>query len=124
MTVCIKFLSFFTRDMKDTIVVVRSHHGLQDGPMLGEYSAQVEVLTQVVVPDHFRGLSEALWKNETRLVSGYDLYRTLTTAVIAVGTDTGAALPSWAVDLFAEEVPTTRSHWEARFSGSPVAETV
>jgi len=115
-----QFLSeFFTReDMDDTIVVVRADHGLQDGPMLEEYSTQVEVFrpfTEVVVPEHFRGLSlEALWKNQARLVSGYDLYRTLTTAMIAGGTDTGAALPPWAVDLFAEEVPTTRSCWEAR----------
>ena len=108
MTVCIKFLSdfFFTReDMGDTIA-------MSEG-----YSAQVEVFrpfTEVVAPDHFRGLSEALWKNQARLVSGYNLYRTLTTAMIAVGTDTGAALPSCAVDLFAEEVSTTRSCWEAR----------
>ena len=114
-----QFLSdFFTREeMGDTIVAVRSDHGLQDGPMLEEYSTKVEVFrpfTEVVVPEHFRGLSlEALWKNQARLVSGYDLYRTLTTAMIAGGTDTGAALPSWAVDLFAEEVPTTRSSWEA-----------
>jgi len=115
-----QFLSeFFAReDTGETIVVVRADHGLQDGPMFSEYSAQVEAsrpFMEVIVPERLRGLSlEALWRNQDRLVSGYDLYKTLATAMVADGTDTGAPLPSWAVDLFAEEVPTQRSCWEAR----------
>ena len=73
--------------------------GCRDGPKLEEYSKRVEVFRpfmEVVVPEHFRGLSlEALRKNQARLVSGYYMYSTLTTAMTAGGTDTGAALPSW-----------------------------
>ena len=71
-------------DASNTVIVLRADHGLQAGPQTADYSIQVEALrpwTEIVVPkDGWGGMKsiESLFLNQGRLVTGPDLYRTLT----------------------------------------------
>ncbi|CAB9518473.1 multicellular organism reproduction [Seminavis robusta] len=106
------------KDMSNTIIVVRADHGLQAGPATPDYSIQVEALrpwTEIIVPKTLAGLSLSnLYENRQQLTTGFDLYNTLTTAI--VGTEKGLVKepPSWSHHLWNEVIPDTRTCADAQ----------
>ena len=70
---------------RNTFIILRSDHGLQDGPTRVDYSTQIEALrpwTEILVPKDLKAVSLAtLFGNQQRLVTSADLYRTLTTLI-------------------------------------------
>jgi hypothetical protein len=119
-------------DAKNTIIIVRSDHGLQSGPLTMDYSTQVEHTrpwTEMLVPESLPGLSkEALFQNQNRLSSGFDLYRTLralTTATTTGVTEPAAfspVVPDWSFNLLATPIPKSRSCRDARLSSDSCRE--
>lgn len=108
----------------NTMIVVRSDHGLQGGPMTMEYSMQVEhrePWVQIIMPRAMvNGDSlERLFVNQERLVTGHDLYRTLRHVIEPMTQASGQSLdepnvPSWSYDIFHDIVPEARSCVDAR----------
>jgi len=115
---------FLREDANNTIIVLRSDHGLQYGPLIMDYSTQIEhgrPWTEIVVPKGLRGLSlDALVSNQERLASGYDLYRTI--RALMATPSTGASepdkyhpsVPDWSYNLLTSEIPKSRSCREGR----------
>ena len=72
-------------DAQHTVFVVRSDHGLQGGPSTADYATQIEALrpwTEIIVPKiSMKKSLESLFWNQERLVTGADLYRSLTAIV-------------------------------------------
>lgn len=104
---------------ENTVVVVRSDHGLQGGPAALEYSTQQEHAhpwSNVLFHESFNDISiDALVTNQDRLVTGYDLYKTL------IGLIDGSfpssdryPVPTWSYNLFHEVVPPNRTCDEAK----------
>jgi Protein of unknown function (DUF229) len=110
------FLERITKreDFQNTMIIVRSDHGLQKGPTAMDYNLQVEHTrpwTEILVPDSFPNLSKrAFFENQNRLVSGYDLYHSIRSVVDKPGTS--ANLPpvgNWSYDLLSTVVPEERT---------------
>jgi len=119
-------------DAENTIIVLRSDHGLQGGPSPIDFSTQVEHMhpfNNLIVPAKFRGSQswiDKLFANQDKLVTGYDLYNTLRGMLKPrtkgngdpikldhiIGHDSG--IPDWSYDLFSQEVPHDRSCEEAK----------
>jgi len=119
------------KDADNTIIVIRSDHGLQDGPTIMEYSTQVEhgrPWTEIIVPQSLNGMHlEALEGNQDRLASGFDLYRTLREAMTTMPSDETItemtninsaiitkSIPSWSYNLFTSNIPKSRTCYDAR----------
>jgi len=118
-------------DMDNTLVVLRGDHGLQLEGQVADYSTQVEQkrpVTYVVSPRDWvqpvRRLGrkfgnaveeDALSVNADRLVTGFDLHRTLLRVIEGGGAapmDGPGALPTaapWAVDVLGGAVPAERT---------------
>ena len=107
------FLIQFLEDASNTIILVRSDHGLQGGDRTPDYAVQIEALrpwTEVIVPRSFPDKSlHNLYQNQNRLVTGADLYRTLATAVVAGEASNMPTPGDWAIDLLNNEIPTSRT---------------
>ena len=106
-------------DFQNTMIIVRSDHGLQKGPMAMDYSLQVEHTrpwTQILVPESFPGLSKkAFFKNQNRMVSGHDLYHTIRSAIDQPKESTTLPpLGNWSFDLVSTMVPENRTCRDAR----------
>jgi len=95
-------------NMENTIIVLRSDHGLQGGPSTPDYSIQQEALrpwTEIIVPKNLSGLSlDALFRNTNRLATGFDLYNTLTTSMIGENSSIAPTYPSWSNHLWRSEI--------------------
>jgi len=125
------YLSIFLQEMlgrkdaEDTIIVLRSDHGLQGGPSPIDFSFQVEHMhpfNNLIVPEKNRNLSvEALLSNEKELVTGFDLYKTLRLIIdprIATEDvnmhDQPVTLKDWSYDLINDKVPSDRTCEDAK----------
>merc|ERR1712238_493445 len=112
-------------DANNTIIIVRSDHGLQGGINMAEFSNQVEHLkpwTQIIVPKDLPGIDlKALKVNQKRLLTGFDLYHTLR-VLMASNNDKAAgskdkfipSLPDWSHSIMTTEIPWNRSCKDAK----------
>ena len=106
---------------KDTVILLRSDHGIQNGPHALNWAGQVEqkmAWTNLLVP---RALAPAIGAsaggrvargNQRRLVTAYDLHKTL--KGIIDPTRRSSHGPSWAHDLLLSPVPAGRTCYSAR----------
>ncbi len=106
-------------DFDNTVIVVRSDHGLQRGPTAMNYNLQVEHTrpwTEILVPESLPGLSKkALFENQNRLTSGLDIYHTLRSLLDIQNPMTPLPpLPDWSYNLFSATVPIERTCHDAR----------
>jgi hypothetical protein len=126
-----EYLSNFLKEMlqrqdaKDTIIIVRSDHGLQGGPSPIDFSHQVEHLNPfntLIVPDKFQGSwLDNLYANQDKLVTGYDLYNTLRSITEPHQEGDGGSInpdrsgiPDWSYDLLSKKVPQDRTCKDAK----------
>lgn len=113
----------------NTIVVLRSDHGLQDGPSTADFSTQAEhsrPWTEIILPQSLSEISlEVLKKNQERLASGFDLYHTLRSIMtsplnnVMTGSSTSGGfvqppVPPWSINLLTQEIPVGRTCFEGR----------
>ena len=113
----------------NTIVVLRSDHGLQDGPSTADFSTQAEhsrPWTEIILPQSLSEISlEVLKKNQERLASGFDLYHTLRSIMtsplnnVMTGSSTSGdfvqpPVPPWSINLLTQEIPVGRTCFEGR----------
>lgn len=111
------------QSFSNTIIVLRSDHGLQGGPMTMEYAMQVEhrepwaylLLPQALVGDSLK----SLFVNQDRIVTGHDLYQSLLKMMmVGLPNDERAkhlsAVPAWSYNLLHDVVPETRSCKDAK----------
>jgi hypothetical protein len=59
-----------------TVIILRSDHGLQRGPMAMDYSLQIEhrlPWTEVLVPENLIASKRALFENQKQMTTGFDL---------------------------------------------------
>jgi len=109
--------------LNDTMVILRSDHGLQGGPAIIEYSTQLEhsnVWNNIIVPARFgNGIAkfEALAQNHDRMVTGFDLYHAMT-RLMTRGIAIDAPVPSWSYDLLNSVIPKNRTCAEARIESA------
>lgn len=110
--------------LNDTMVILRSDHGLQGGPSGNiEYSTQQEhlnVWNNIILPARFRDGSasfEALAQNQDRMVSGFDLYHTMIRHM-ARGVAIDTPVPSWSYDLLNSVIPRNRTCADARIEAA------
>jgi hypothetical protein len=110
-------------DAKSTVIILRSDHGLQRGPMAMDYSTQVEHTrpwTELLVPESLPGLSKAaFFQNQNRLTNGFDLYNTLRALMTEhsdgpVQMNNTAAIPDWSFNLLRTAIPANRTCRDAR----------
>ena len=103
----------------NTAVLLHSDHGTQNAAVVHDWSGQVEQKqpwTWLLVPRALAGARGAAVgvANEDKLVTPYDLHKTLR-GIIDPSPDPGQSHgPSWAFDLLAEHVPSDRSCYDAR----------
>lgn len=109
-------------DSSNTVIVMRSDHGLQGGPAVVDYSFQMEhrlAWTEMIVPKTYSRLNvDALAGNQQRLITGFDIYHTLR-ALMKGGRLAGQTklheksglppFPTWSYDLINVEVPEART---------------
>ena len=109
----------------DTVVVIGSDHGLQGGLATLDYAVQMEnrlpwmemVVPQTVFDDSDSGLSlETFVANSDRLVTAFDLHKTLSGIIAPESRDQYAAgnHSAWASDLLRSQVPETRTCDQAK----------
>jgi len=112
-------------DAQNTFIVLRSDHGLQGGPSPIDFSFQVEHMNpfnNLIVPSGYSGLSlDALFVNQNKLVTGYDLYSTLRAVIAPRTKDIGplremdrggqkqSGIPEFAFNLLDSKVPKYRT---------------
>ena len=109
---------FSRNDADNTIIILRTDHGLQGGPTTVEYSVQVEhrePWTEIIFPEEFGGLSlDAIEHNQNALSTGYDLYNTLRKLMDYSSREEKAPIPDWSFDLLNEKIPMDRSCNDAK----------
>ena len=103
------------KEFENTIVVVKTDHGLQGGPSTVDYSQQVEhrePWTQIIISQDLAGESlSVLAQNQDRLATGYDLYHTIRAIMRSMD---AAPVPDWSYNLFKSVIPKERSCKEAK----------
>jgi hypothetical protein len=104
---------------QNTVILLRSDHGLQGGSLAPDWSTQIEQRkpwTYLLVPEAVVPASGLVQRhaaaNRRRLITSYDFYRTLRGLFDPSGR--GGHGPSWAYDLLTQEVPANRSCYDAR----------
>ena len=105
-------------DWQRTVIIIRSDHGLQKGPMSVDFSLQVEhrhPWTEIVVPQNLVVSKSALFNNQARMLTGFDLYRTMR-FLMSDRTDIGNSegIPDWSFDILSEEIPQNRTCEQAK----------
>jgi hypothetical protein len=105
-------------DADNTIIIIRSDHGLQGGPLKVDYSTQIEHMNpwnNIIVPAMYPTLSiAALEANQRRLVTGFDLYHMLRNLMTLKQPRTPDGIPKWSFDFITTEIPADRSCSDAR----------
>lgn len=119
-----EFLSgFVTRqDARETLIVLRSDHGLQGGPWPIDYSVQIEHMrpwTTLLFPRSYKHVDKhVLAINQERLTTGFDIYNTLRFAMTPSDESASplldAGIPRWSFNLFKQEVPRSRTCFDAK----------
>ena len=106
-------------DASNTVIILRSDHGLQDGPSIADFSTQVEhsrPWTEIIVPESLSGISlEALKSNQERMASGFDIYKTLR-GLMSTNEEEAKlpAIPPWSFNLLTTEIPEHRTCAEGK----------
>lgn len=107
-------------DTNNTIFIVRSDHGHQGPPNNIDYSSQIEALrpwTEIIVPKNFPNYTiQNLYKNQHRLVSGPDLYRSLANLIVQGEPGIMPAPSDWTIDFLNDEIPMSRTCADAKVS--------
>ena len=106
--------SFFNRDdAHNTIIIVRSDHGLQGGKAATvDYSTQIEQIhpwTEVILPDRYP--HENLVANSDKVVTPYDLYTTMKDLMTG---RSAATRPDWMYNMLDDEIPSGKSCGERK----------
>ena len=109
-------------DPRDTVIILRSDHGLQGGPTPIEYSSQIEhmhPLTAIITPARHQSISiSSLASNQNRLATGFDLYHSLRYLMSPDITKKSslfeAGIPWWSYNLFQQTIPSDRSCSDAK----------
>lgn len=106
-------------DLQRTVIIIRSDHGLQKGPMSMDYALQVEhrhPWAEILVPQNLVVSKSALFMNQGRMLTGFDLYRTMRFLMSdRAGTRSlESGIPDWSFDILAEEIPQNRTCEEAK----------
>ena len=106
-------------DRHDTVIIIRSDHGLQKGPMAMDNSVQIEhrhPWTEILVPQNLVFSKSSLFKNQDRMLTGYDLYRTMRFLMSDRSSDRHqeGGIPDWAFDVLSEEIPPNRTCEDAK----------
>lgn len=107
--------------MEGTIIVLRSDHGIQAGPITSDYSIQVEALrpwTEIIIPKKFPGLSlGTLFDNQSRLATSFDLYKSIANIISGNEMSTNTIVESSATvatyHLWQQSIPKNRTCAEA-----------
>jgi hypothetical protein len=108
------------KDMQQTVIIIRSDHGLQKGAMAMDYSFQVEhrqLWTEVLVPESLVSSKSALFNNQARMLSGFDLYRTMRSLMSRIPSSSSMeeeGIPDWSFDIFSTEISKSRTCEEAK----------
>jgi len=102
----------------NTVILLRSDHGKKTLNTWSDYSEQREhktPWTNLIVPKHIVAANpttrEKLTKNENRLVTGIDFYKTM---LALIRSDDAGVTTEWAYNLLKEEIPIERSCSDAR----------
>ena len=120
-----RFLSEFLQEAsgsRQTIVVLRSDHGTQNGPLVFDWSTQVEqrnpfaylLVPKAILPPtqpQLKYNAVAASANQYKLVTSFDFYKTLCESS---SSQQQACGPSWAYNLLSAAVPANRSCYDAR----------
>ncbi len=111
------------KDSQRTVIILRSDHGLQKGPKSMDFSLQVEhrhPWTEILVPENLIVSKKALFHNQGRMLTGYDLYKTMRFLMSDRSSpkDAGEGIPKWSFDLLAEEIPKNRTCEGAKVDSS------
>ncbi|KAL3921537.1 MAG: hypothetical protein SGILL_002698 [Bacillariaceae sp.] len=106
-------------DAHQTVIILRSDHGLQRGPMAMDYGLQVEhrrPWTEILVPEGLVASKHALFENQNRMTTGFDLYNTIRSLLSrSKGQRDDEGMPSdWSFDLLSDEIPLNRTCKDAR----------
>lgn len=106
-------------DYSPDVIIIRSDHGLQKGPMSMDYALQVEhrhPWAEILVPQNLVVSKSALFMNQGRMLTGFDLYRTMRFLMSdRAGTRSlESGIPDWSFDILAEEIPQNRTCEEAK----------
>jgi len=104
---------------RHTMIIIRSDHGLQKGPLSMDFALQVEhrhPWTEVLVPESLVVSKSALFKNQDRMLTGYDLYQTMRLLMSdrTNGRNSEGGIPDWSFDILAEEISQNRTCEEAK----------
>lgn len=104
------------KNSQDTVVILRSDHGLQRGPMAMDYALQVEhrhPWTELLVPERLIPSKAAFFQNQHRMTTGFDLYNTIRSIVSRSNgsmIDDDEGVPKrYSYDLLADEIPIHRT---------------
>lgn len=114
------FLDYFINrnDANNTVIVVRSDHGLQGGETTMEYSTQIEAFrpwNELVVPQTLPHVSlDVLARNQVRLVTASDLYRTLAEVMTTGGSQLMPKPPTWTTNILKTSIGTNRTCVDAK----------
>ena len=119
-----EFLSgFVTReDARETLIVLRSDHGLQGGPWPIDYSVQIEhmrPLTTLLFPSSYKHIDKTVLAiNQERLTTGFDIYNTIRFAMAPSDksdfSPLDAGIPRWSFNLIKQEIPKSRTCSDAK----------
>jgi hypothetical protein len=105
-------------DANQTVIILRSDHGLQRGPMAMDYSLQTEhrrPWTEVLVPENLIASKRALFENQKRMTTGFDLYNTIRSLLSRTkGQRDDEGMPHWSFDLLSDVIPTNRTCRDAK----------
>ena len=109
-------------DANKTVIIIRSDHGLQKGPQAMDHSIQVEhrhPLTEILVPEALINDKTALFYNQNRMLTGYDLYRTMRSLVTPninynKNDIISAGIPDWSFDVLSMGISKNRTCEEAK----------
>jgi len=106
------------KDFQQTVIIIRSDHGLQRGPMAMDYSIQVEhrrPWTEVLVPESLVPSKNALFQNQQRMSTGFDIYHTIRSVIAGTERSREEGVPTqWSFDLLSEVIPRNRTCEEAK----------
>ena len=105
------------KELQRTVIIIRSDHGLQKGPMAMDYSLQVEhrhPWTEVLVPEDLVLSKSALFNNQARMLTGFDLYHTMRSLMSDRTASLEGGIPEWSFDILAKEISKTRTCEEAK----------
>lgn len=106
------------RDAENTIIIVRSDHGLQGGMTKMDYATQIEALrpwNEIIVPRNLAHVSlETLLQNQDQLVTAADLYRMLAETISTKQPQLMPQPSTWTINFLKTNIPHDRTCEDAK----------